>query len=420
MSRVETDTGFVAPGFEPVREAFTAGLPRLGEGGGAFAAYVGDELAVDLWGGKAAPDQPWAQDTLTVIMSSTKGMATLCAQILYERGQLDIEAPVARYWPEFGQAGKEGVTVRHVLTHTSGLLGFGDQRLPFAWDGRGWDDYDAIAAGLAAAPISWAPGTKFGYHATTYGWLLGEIVRRITGHTIGRFFHDEVATPLGLDIWIGTPPSEQDRVAMLFEPPPDDLPRLARPFLRSFERKLNDPRTHAGQAFLAEDGTNIMKQAGPLLNGRAALAAELPFGNGTATARSLARVYALLASDGELDGVRLLSPATVKLFSSQQIAMPDEMLVQAAPPGTRWVLKAPVRRTLGYLLNPHLRGEKPRFGPGPQSYGHDGAGGQLAFCDPDRRISFGFVRSAMSNSSKFSLRLIEAVYACADSLGQER
>jgi CubicO group peptidase (beta-lactamase class C family) len=413
MSRSETVAGFVAPGFEPVQEIFTAGVSRFGEGGGSFAAYVGDELVVDLWGGYAAPDRPWAEDTLTVIMSSTKGMATLSAQILYDRGQLDIEAPVTRYWPEFGQAGKGGVTIRHVLTHTSGVLGFGRQKLPVGWDGTGWEDYDAIAAGLAAVPALWPPGTQFGYHATTYGWLVGEIVRRITGQTIGRFFHDEVAVPLGLDIWIGTPPSEHHRVATLFEPPPRELPLPARPLLRSFERKMNDPATYAGQAFLAENGTNLMKQAGPLLNGRAALAAEMPFGNGTATARSLARVYALLAADGELDGIQLLSPATVKLFSEQQIAMLDQMLVQAFPPGIRWLAKVPVRRTLGYLLNPRIRGEKPRFGPNPRSYGHDGAGGQLAFCDPDRRIGFGFVRSAMSNRSTLSRQLIDAVYASA-------
>ena len=417
MSSLDTDKSFVAPGFEPVRETFTNGVGRLGQGGGSFAAYVGGELVVDLWGGQAASGQPWDQNTLTVIMSSTKGMATLCAQILYDRGQLDVEAPVTQYWPEFGQAGKSGITVRHVLTHTTGVLGFGTQPLPVKWDGTGWDDYDAIAAGLAATPPLWAPGTKFGYHATTYGWLVGEIVRRIDGRTVGRFFHDEVATPLGLDIWIGTPPSEHARVATLIEPSPTEIPRPLRPLLRSFEKKMNDPGTYAGQAFLAAEGSNLMKHAGPLLNGRAALEAELPFGNGTATARSLARVYALLAAGGELDGVRLLSPSAVKRFSEQQIAMPDEMLIQAFPRGTRWVAKAPVRRTLGYLMNPYLRGEKPRFGPNPLSYGHDGAGGQLAFCDPERGIGFGFVRSAMTQSTTFSRQLIDRVYECAGSAG---
>ena len=406
-------SGWVAPGYEAVQEAFLSNAVALGDGGGSFAAYMGDELVVDLWGGQARTGVPWDKDTLSVIMSSTKGLATVCAEVLFDRGQLDVEAPVVRYWPEFGQNGKEGITVRHVLTHTDGVLGFGSQPLPVGWDGSGWSDYEAIAAALAEAPAWWPAGTKFGYHATTYGWLVGELVRRITGETVGRFFHDEVAVPLGLDIWIGTPPVEQARVAIVIDRMREGTPWPLRLLMRPAEKKMRDPNTYSGQAFLAAGGTNLLDHGSSLLNVKTALAAEMPFGNGTATARSLARLYAMLAMGGELDGVRIVSTDSVRVFSEQQISMPDQLMVQAAPPGARWLVKVPVRRSLGFLLNPCLRGEKPRFGPNPASYGHDGAGGQLSFCDPDRRISIGFVRSHLSSSSAFSLKLIDATYACA-------
>ncbi|HWE55599.1 MAG TPA: serine hydrolase domain-containing protein [Acidimicrobiales bacterium] len=405
--------GWVADGYGTVADIFDADVARLGDGGGAFAAYVGGQPVVDLWGGHARPGVAWDKDTLSVIMSSTKGLCTMSAQVLFDRGLLDVDAPVAKYWPEFDQEGKGAILVRHVLTHTSGLLGFGSQVPPVGWDGSGWSDYDAIAAALAAAPAWWPAGTRFGYHATTYGWLVGELVRRIDGRTVGQFFHDEVAVPLGLDIWIGTPASEHDRVSTLVDHMSDGLPGPLRLLFGTVSKKMRDPGTLAGQAFIASGGTCLMDQGETLLNGRRALTAELPFGNGTATARSLARTYALLALGGELDGTRLVSADTVRRFQVQQISMPDQIMMQVAPLGTRWLMKQPVRRSLGYLLNPYMRGEKPRFGPNPNSYGHDGAGGQLAFCDPDRRISFGFIRSDLSSSSVFSRKLIDAVYAAA-------
>jgi len=253
--------GTVASGFERVSDRFRANVGAFGEGGGALAVFIDGKLVVDLWAGRAAPGQPWREDTLEVLMSSTKGMAALCAVMLADRGELDVDAPVCEYWPEFAQNGKQRVLVRHVLTHTAGVVGFGDGRPPLGWDGSGWDDYDAIAAALAAAPLCWSPGERFGYHALTFGWLIGELVRRITGRTVGTMFRVEVAEPLGLDLRIGTPPADQPRVARVIDATAASVPRPLRMILGSVQRQMRDPRTLAGQAFLADGESCLMDHA---------------------------------------------------------------------------------------------------------------------------------------------------------------
>src|SRR5438445_13734044 len=180
--------GTVEPGFEPVRDAFVAGLDAFGDGGGALVAYTDGKLVVDLWGGNAREGEAWQHDTPTVIWSTTKALVTLCAQILFDRGRLDLDAPVAEYWPEFAAAGKERVRVRHILSHTSGVLAPVDMDTILSWRGDGWSDYDRIAAGLAAAAPAVTPGATFAYQAFSFGWLIGELVRRITGDSIGTFF----------------------------------------------------------------------------------------------------------------------------------------------------------------------------------------------------------------------------------------
>jgi CubicO group peptidase (beta-lactamase class C family) len=403
--------GTVAAGFEPVRQAFIDGQHDLGAGGGGFAAYVGGVPVVDLWGGWARPGQPWARETLGVIMSSTKGLVTMCAQMLADRGQLDVEAPVAHYWPEFAQAGKERITVRHVMTHTSGVLGFDVARPKRGWDGSGWGDYDAIAAGLAAATPRWEPGTAFGYHATSYGWLMGEVVRRISGQSVGVFFANELAGPLGLEAWIGTPPEQKGNVAHLTDDMANGLPLPMRLIFGRVQKRLRNPKTMPGQAFVGDGTFSIMDKAAEMLNAGAWLDFELPFGNGTATARGLARAYAMLAMEGELDGVRLLSADAVRRFSTEAICMPDQLMRDSGIPGLSRLLP-PVRRTVGYLLNPRMGKEPPHFGPNLGAFGHDGAGGQIAFCDLDRQVSVGFVRSDLTSSAKFSNELIASLYAC--------
>ena len=413
MDRIE---GNAQPGFGRVVDAFQTGAAgdALGPGGGAFAAYIDGQLVVDVWGGNAAPGRPWQADTLAILMSSTKGMAALCAQILIDRGQLDVDAPVAKYWPEFAANGKEGVLVRHVLTHTAGVVGFGDGRPPLGWDGDGWDDADAIAAALAAAPAWWAPGERFGYHALTFGWLIGELVRRINGTTIGTMFRTEVAEPLGLDLRIGTPPADQPRVAAVMDGTLASVPRLLRPFLGMVQKQMRDPATLAGQAFVAVDGSSLMDHAEAFFADPRALSAEIPAGNGTGTARAIGKMYAALACGGALDGVRIVSEESVRTHGVQAISLPDAMLAQMRP-RLLWsrLMGRPVRRSLGYLINPSLPGSPPSFGPNPAAFGHDGAGGQIAFCDPDRGVAVGFVRNYMTSSSRFSTGLINTVYDCA-------
>ncbi|HZQ83675.1 MAG TPA: serine hydrolase domain-containing protein [Acidimicrobiales bacterium] len=413
MDRIEGNT---QPGFGRVADAFSKGAMAgaLGPGGGAFAAYVDGRLVADLWAGNAAPGRPWQEDTLAILMSSTKGMAALCAQILADRGQLDVDAPVCTYWPEFAANGKDGVLVRHVLTHTAGVVGFGDGRPPLGWDGAGWDDADAIAAALAAAPAWWAPGEKFGYHALTFGWLIGELVRRITGTTVGTMFRTEVAEPLGLDLRIGTPPADQRRVAVVMDGTLASVPRFLRPILGSVQRQMRDPATLAGQAFVATDGSSLMDHAETFFADSRALSAEIPAGNGTGTARAIGKMYAALACGGELDGVRLMSEESVRRFGAEAISLPDAMLAEMRP-RLLWtrLMGRPVRRSLGYLINPSMPREPLRFGPNPHAFGHDGAGGQIAFCDPDRGVAVGFVRNYMTSSSRFSTALINTMYDCA-------
>jgi CubicO group peptidase (beta-lactamase class C family) len=405
--------GEVSAGFEPVKDVFTAHLKELGDGGGAFCAYIEGHQVVDIWGGRATRIAPWHKDTCAVLMSSTKGLVTMCAQILVDRGQLDVEMPVAKYWPEFAQAGKENILVRHVLTHTSGVIGFGSHRPVLEWDGTGWGDGDAIARGLAASEPLWPPGAQLGYHALTYGWLIGEVIRRITGRTVGAFFETEVAKPLSLDLHIGTPLDDQARVAPIINHLMTGVPLAMRFVLRRAMRDMADPGTLAGNAFVADGSGNFFDHAEELFGREIVLEMEIPAANGTGSARSLARLYAMLSQGGELDGVRIVSSDAVRMFAAEQISLPDVLTVSLIPRWLRWYLTKPARRTLGYLINPALPGGVHTFGPNVNAYGHDGSGGQVAFCDTEKRIAVGFVRNDLGVSPRFSNRLIASLYQCA-------
>jgi len=410
MHPQDTVGGHVEPGFEPVRDRFVKQLPGLGVGGGAFAAYVDGRLVVDLWGGSARSEQPWEPDTLTVMMSATKGLVGLCAQLLADRGLLDIDAPVSTYWPEFAQNGKAEITVRQVLTHSAGVLCFPDYDKLLGWDGTGWDDYDAIAAGFAAAEPCWPPGTDWGYHAMSYGWLVGEIVRRITGQTIGQFFAVEVASPLALDARIGTPATEQHRVADVVDRMRAgmQLPmRLAYPWI---QRKVADPATLSGKAYLARDGQTIVDRAESLFRLPAVLAAEIPAGNGTATARSMAKIYATLCAGGEFEGVRVLSADSVRTWSTELVRAPDALITDLRIPIVGRALAQPVGRSLGYLINIMPRREAPHFGPNPRAYGAEGAGGQLTFCDPDNGVAVAYLRSELTAIPRPGALLVKTLY----------
>ena len=407
--------GTTAPGFEPVAEAFARHAHLLGHGGGGYAACIAGEPVVDLWGGRARPDREWERDTITPIMSATKGLAGLCLQLLYERGQLDIDALVTDYWPEYGQAGKEATTVRQILLHTCGLVGFPTARDIIDWDGTGFDRTDDIEAAMAAAPPIWEPGSKTGYHAITYGWLVGALVRRITGQSLGTFFHDEYAAPLDLDIWIGTPASELPRVARLVDMRFEAFPRWLRGTYEKIIELGRDPQSFTGIAFLSNGIDSGVERLAEVLNSEKALLAEFPSGNGTANARSLARVMAVLANGGELDGRRYLLSATIERFSRFEGMAVDE-LSREIPVGRllRNQSSKEVARTLGWLGNtPETAAAAAPFGPNPRSAGAQGAGGQSCFFDPDHQISVGYVRSDLTLVDALVPALNAELYACA-------
>ena len=397
--------GSAANGFESIRTVFERG--DLGRGGAAFAAYIDGELVVDLWGGEARPGVAWRQDTLTTAMSATKGMAALCAQILCSRGLLDVEAPVARYWPEYSQAGKEATLVRHVLNHTSGLLCFDDPGAVLDWEGNGWDDYDEIAKRIAASPPVWEPGSRITYHAISVGWLLQEIVRRVTGLTLGTFFAQEVAEPLGLSLFIGTPAAEQPRLADVFADavlaPGAEVPPA---LLELWNKLMSDPRSLMAQAMVRMHGRNVLSDFG-FFNQPKVRSVEIPAANASADARSLARAYAVLAQGGELDGVHLVTPESIRLFGTETFSgIPPVWADNLDSQGGAGEV---MRYALGYEGDFGKTPKPWRFGPTPSASGHLGAGGQIGFADPERRVAVGFLRNHLADWS-VSTALVEELY----------
>ncbi len=317
-----------------------------------------------------------------LVFSATKGITAACVLGLVERGLLDLRAPVAAYWPEFGAVGKATIPLGWVLAHRAGVPVV-DASLTLE-EVLGWSPViDAIAA---QAPL-WEPGTRHGYHFRTYGWVLGEVVRRSTGTTLGRYFADEIAAPLGADFWIGLPEREESRVARLLPPAAP-----ADPDVRALLERLTAPDTLLGRAMT---GPSNLFHYDDMWNRRALHAAEMPSSNGIGTARALARVYAALA--GEVDGIRLLAPATVAAARQMQ------------SDGSDAVLALPTRFGTGFMLAPALSLAAPS-----SALGHPGAGGALGLADPDAELGFGYVMNQMQlgvMGDPRAARLVEATYA---------
>ncbi len=363
-----TISGEVAAGFEPVREVFAANFAQREDIGAAVCVYRDGRPVVDLWGGVADPDtgRPWTRDTLQLVYSATKGVTATAAHLLAQRGALDLDAPVASYWPEFAANGKADIPVRQLLSHRAGLVAL-DQPVPLA-EALTWDP---MVTALAAQRPQWTPGTAHGYHGRTFGWLVGEVIRRVSGRTPGRFFADEIAAPLDLDFHIGLPESERPRVSrMTYQQehvdfstiPPEAIPEE----FREYAAAMLDPDSLPNRAFAVTDPAEIDFNSPDLQ------AAELPASNGIGTARALARMYAALI--GEVDGVRLLSPATLTSATREQSC------------GTDKVMLIPSRFASGYMLP-----TDPNPMTGPHAFGHAGRGGSLAFADPEHGIAFGYV-----------------------------
>ncbi len=401
--------GFVAPGFAPVARLLGEGTSvvvggrerpaGLGDGGGAFCAFVDGECVVDIWAGRAGPGRDWGEDTRAVIMSSTKGLTTLCAHLLEDRGQLDLDTPVVRYWPEFGCLGKEHTLVRELLSHQSGAIGLPGSDEMLSWDGRGWSDTVALAAAVASGAPAWEPGTRHGYHGVTFGWLVGELVRRISGAGLGAFFEAEVAQPLGVtgSISIGTRSAELASVATVVE-------FAVRPGQQSALGRI-DPESRSGRSVLAGGRGSLFADEGGrprfavFMNTPAVLQAEIGALGATATARALARVYAALATGDEL-----VSRASVERFGAEQVCGRDA------------VMSVPTRWAVGYSLEPPapVPGIPPMHGPADEAFGHMGAGGQIGFADPVARVGCGFVRNHLENQGLplMGACLVDVLYSC--------
>jgi CubicO group peptidase (beta-lactamase class C family) len=348
-----------------VREAFEKGFAS-GEVGAALAVTIAGRSVIDLWGGHrdAARTRPWTRDTLVNVYSTTKGVTAICANRLAERGKLDLDAPVADYWPEFAAAGKERIPVRWLLCHKAGVPALrAEVPADRLYDWRYWTE------ALAAEAPFWEPGTQHGYHALTYGHLVGEVVRRVDGRSLGRYFREELAEPLGLDFHIGLAAEHDARTADILPAPPAP-PGVPNPFAAA--RK--DPQSLVGRVF----GNPALEPRH--VNSRGWREAEFPAAGGHGTARGLARLYGALAGDGASDGVPVLSPAQIAAANTEQASGLDAVL---AP--------LPSRFGLGFMMTQPMI----PLGPNPRSLGHPGAGGSIAFADPDAGLGFAYVMNQM-------------------------
>jgi CubicO group peptidase (beta-lactamase class C family) len=382
--------GHCEPPFARVREALAEALVSGAEVGAALAVHVDGRAVIDLWGGDAdaARSRAWERDTLVNLYSVGKALTAVCVLRLVEAGRLDLDTPVATWWPEFAQAGKSRLPLRYLLTHQAGLPAVARPLPPDAW--RRWE---TMTEALAAQAPWWAPGRGHGYHVNMQGFLLGEIVRRVTGRTFGAHLRESLVEPAGLDFFVGLGPEQDARCA-------DVVPRPPGPEEEELRRRLGvDPATLGGLDLMRVNAyRNPPEVSGTgIVNTRAWRAAEVPSTNGHGHARGVARLYAALAGDGRIDGFPVLSPETIARASTPQVS------------GEDIVLQRPTRFGLGFQL---AMPERP-LGPNPRAFGHFGAGGSLGFADPDARVAFGYAMNQGRGGwqHKHVRHLIDLVYA---------
>jgi CubicO group peptidase (beta-lactamase class C family) len=378
--------GTVDARFSRVRDVFAENFAAHGDVGAGVAVTLDGKLVVDLWDGFSdkGKTRPWTESTLANVFSVTKGWTAVCAHRLVDQGKLDLDRPVAAYWPEFAQGGKSELPVRALLDHRAGLPAIRELLPPEALF-----DWNAMTAALAKETPWWTPETKHGYHAVTYGWLVGEVIRRVSGKTPGAYFRDEIAGPLGLDAHIGLAAEDDARCADLrfIRRAKDASPTIA-------QRLMAAPESMAARAF-----TNPAALVMPdIALSRAWRGAELPSINGHGTARANARLYGALACGGVIDGVRVLSRESIDRARAERSNGEDA------------ILGVPTRFGLGFMLSE----PEAAFGPNEGTFGHPGMGGALGFADPAARIGFGYVPNMLGTHIQLdprAMRLIDAVYA---------
>ncbi|MHA2287960.1 MAG: serine hydrolase domain-containing protein [Promethearchaeota archaeon] len=353
--------GFCDERFISVKNAFEKNFDLGLEVGASFAISLNGELVVDLWGGftDSAKTIPWEKDTLVNVFSTTKVMAALCIHLLVDKGLIDVEEPVFKYWPEFAQASKENVLVKHLLSHSAGLPGF-DEEIP----NEALYDWDRTINLLASQKPWWRPGTKIGYHMTTFGFLLGELVRRITGKTLGNFFRENIAEPLNIDFHIGLPEEYDARVADIIVPE-EVFAKWQVLFTKMFFKKTV-------KVFYNPNIENVD------FNSRAWRAAEIPSGNGHGNARSIAEIGSILACGGEFDKKKIISNSTVLRAIEPQISGRDIIMIYR-PAKFGWGIGLVDKK---YYL-------------GPRTFGWGGAGGSLCIMDIEKKLSIGYAMNKM-------------------------
>ena len=379
--------GFCDPRFSPVADLFADHLARGLHHGAAVAVFHRGEPVVDLWGGRRGlpgDESPWTEDTMAICFSTTKGVSATALHMVLERHGIGYDTPVADIWPEFAANGKERITIRHVLCHEAGV----PQIRGEVDDVSDQADWDAMVAMVERLTPLWEPGTQNGYHAVNFGWIVGEILRRIDGRMISAFLAEEIAGPLGLDgAYIGTPAEQHHRVAPLTGQMEFDVPPGMEAYLgeESMLRRALSPEGD-GAAFL---------------NSPAGLSTCGPAFTGVFTARSLATIYAALERGGELNGVRLLSPETLATATTVQNKRPD------------LVLYVPSHWRLGYMGGASAWSPA---GPNRAAFGHSGLGGSVGLADPTAEISFALVLDKLQLNLLGDSRgrpLLDAAIACA-------
>ena len=342
--------------------------------GSSFAVYKDGNPVIDIWGGFSDKDKinSWQQNTLATVWSTTKGVAAITIAYAYEKGLLDYEEKVSKYWPEFGCNGKEDITVGMLLSHQAGICGSNTNEVSDYYDQK------TMASELAQMTPIWEPGTASGYHSMTYGWLTSELIIRITGKTLGNFFRDEIGNPNEIDFYIGLPEAEEDRVAEMIP----------------FPKENNESSNHPNDAQIASGrGPNLLKHQ----NTREWRAAEIPSANGQGCASAIAKLYSLVVTDQE--SIKILNNSTIKTMTEERITNRDLVLDVV----TRW--------GSGFIMNMH----KVIYGPQETSFGHSGWGGSCGFGDPVNKIGISYVMNNMKNNFAAdgrSLELINKTYEC--------